>query len=34
MLELNRQQISQRLHLLTEVSVALGDSHDIGPLVS
>jgi HD-GYP domain-containing protein (c-di-GMP phosphodiesterase class II) len=33
MLELNHQQISQRLHLLTEVSVALGSSHDIGPLL-
>jgi HD-GYP domain-containing protein (c-di-GMP phosphodiesterase class II) len=33
MQELNQTQIAQRLHLLTEVSVALGDSHDIEALL-
>lgn len=33
MLELNHTQIAQRLHLLTELSVALGNSPDIGSLL-
>jgi HD-GYP domain-containing protein (c-di-GMP phosphodiesterase class II) len=33
MQELNQTQIAQRLHLLTEVSVALGDGHDIEALL-
>ncbi|CAN7276915.1 GAF and HD-GYP domain-containing protein [Massilia sp. LjRoot122] len=33
MQELNPTQIAQRLHQLTEVSVALGDTHDTGALL-
>jgi HD-GYP domain-containing protein (c-di-GMP phosphodiesterase class II) len=33
MQDLNPVQITQRLHLLTEVSVALGDGHDTGALL-
>ncbi|MEW6762969.1 MAG: hypothetical protein AB1437_19295 [Pseudomonadota bacterium] len=33
MQELNPSQIAQRLHQLTEVSVALGDTHDTAALL-
>jgi HD-GYP domain-containing protein (c-di-GMP phosphodiesterase class II) len=33
MQELNPAQIAQRLHILTELSVALGDGHDTGELL-
>src|SRR4051812_43377512 len=33
MQELTPSQVAQRLHQLTEVSVALGDGHDIGALL-